>query len=137
MTCSLGQVDGLIVTRMEDIKFRWCFGLKFLQSRMFDESIEGFQSEHLTARRQEHFFHVFAPDPKAPSGNTRNYLEPRFGVGSSAHAKLSQVLNTGDLVPSGPIVFGDLCLDDDLWTKLVRHDEIRCLVKPCNSFCPF
>ena len=121
---------------MDEVNRRRRFGLESLQGRTFDEPVQRLQSEDFSARGQEHLPHVFAANAEASTGDAGDYFVFGLAARDTSHAELSQVLDTRHLVASSAVVFGNLCLDDDLRIEFVGHDEIRSLIKACNPLCP-
>lgn len=98
----------------------------------FNQEWHRLQCEDLAFCGLQHSAHVFTPHLEASTRDACNDIV----VFAALVAQRAQPLNASDLVTGCAVVFSQFGLDQCHGVEFVRDDEIRCLVKSRNAFCP-
>ena len=88
-----------------------------------DELGQGFGREDFSFGRKEHLLQIFMADFESASADAGDDFEPFPGPSFALLAQGAEVLDTGDFVSCGSVVFGDFRFDHDRRVEFTRDDE--------------
>ncbi len=75
--------------------------------------------------------------PRSPDRDTRDNFVFGIILGTTGKTQLSDVLNARHFVAGRAVILRDFRFDDYLRVEFTRYNEVRCLVEPFDTFCPF
>ncbi len=98
------------------------------------QSVQSSERKYLTIQSIYQLTHIFASFAKTSTVYTRYDLVVRLSLVHMFVSLDFKNLDSCDLVSSGSVIAGHLCLYNQGWCHLIRYAEIWCLSEHWNTF---